>query len=100
MPIGENYGQYPQPTKSWLIVEQNKLEEAVRVFEGTNTQLSTEGKRHLGAVIGTEKNKKNYIYDKISEWTKEIIMLADIAQADIAHPQAAYTTMSLVTNIS
>ena len=45
MQIGENYGYYPQPTKSWLIVEQNKLEEAVRVFEGTNNQLSTEEKR-------------------------------------------------------
>ena len=42
----------------------------------------------LGAVIGTEENKKNYINDKISEWTKGIIMLTDIATT---HLQAAYT---------
>ena len=86
MQIGPNYGYYPQPTKSWLLVKQNKLEEAVRVFGGTNIQIFTEGKRHLGAVIGTEVNKKNYINDKLSEWTKEINMLTDIATT---HPQAA-----------
>ena len=77
-----------QTTKSWLIFKENKLKEAVQVFGGTNVQISTEGKRHLGAVTGTEENKKNYINDKISEWTKEINMLANIATT---HPQAAYT---------
>ena len=71
-----NYGYYPQPTKSWLIAKENKLEEAVRVFGGTNIQISTEGKRRLGAVIGTEENEKNHINDKNSKWTKEINMLA------------------------
>ena len=41
----------------------------------------------MGAVIGTEENKENYINDKIREWTKEINMLADIATT---YPQAAY----------
>ena len=76
MQIGPNYGYYAQPTKSWLIVKENKLEEATWVFVGTNIQISTEVKRHLGPVIETEENKKNYINDKIHEWTKEINMLA------------------------
>ena len=59
MQIGPNYGYYPQPTKSWLTVKQNKLEKPVRVFGGTSIQIFTEGKRHLGAVTGTEENKKN-----------------------------------------
>ena len=88
MQIGPNYDYFPQPTKSWLIVKENKLEEAARVFEGTNIQISTEGKRHLGAVIGMEENKKNYTNDKISEWTKKINMLANIATT---HTQTAYT---------
>ena len=89
MQIGPNYGCYSQPIKSWLIVKENKLEEAVRVFGGTNIQISTEGKQHLRAVIGKKENKKNYIDDKIGEWTKEINMLTDIA---ITHRQAAYTS--------
>lgn len=66
MQIGLNYGYYPPPTKSWLIVRENKQEKAVWVFEGKNIQISTEGKRHLGAVIGMKENKKNYVNDKIS----------------------------------
>ena len=58
MQIGPNYRYYPQFTKSWLIVKPNKLEEAVRVFGGPDIQISTEGERHLGAVIGTEENNK------------------------------------------
>ena len=88
MQIAPNYGCYPQLMKSWLIVKENKLEGAVQVFGGTNIQTSTEGKQYLRAAIGTEENKKNYINDKIGEWTKEINMLTNIA---ITHPQAAYT---------
>ena len=54
MQIGLNYDYYPPPTKSWLIVRENK---AVWLFEGKNIQISTEGKRHLGAVIGMKENK-------------------------------------------
>ena len=60
----------------------------MRVFGETNIQISTEGKRHLEAVIGTGKKKKNYIYGKIREWTKNINMLADVATT---HLQATYT---------
>ena len=88
MQIGSNYGYYLQPTKSWLIVKENILEEPVQVFGGTNIQISTEGKRYLGAVIGMEENKKKHINDKICECTKEINMLTDIATT---HLQAAYT---------
>ena len=39
-------------------------------------------------MIGTEENKKNYINNNISKWTKEINMLTDIGTT---HPQEAYT---------
>ena len=103
MQIASYYGYYPQPTKSCLIAKENKLEEAVQVFGGTNIQVSAEGKQHLGAVTGTEENKKNHINNKISEWTKGISMLTDIVTV---HPQAAYTAYvtsyqhKLVTNTS
>ena len=67
MQIGPCYGYYPQPTKSWLSVKENELEKAVRAFGGTNIQISTAGKRHLGAVIGMEENKKNYTNEKVNE---------------------------------
>ena len=57
MQIGPNYGYYRLLTKPWLIVNENKLEKAVRVVGGKNIQISTEGKQHLGAGIGTKDNK-------------------------------------------
>ena len=93
MQIGPNYGYYSQPTESWLIVKENKLEKAVRMSGGTNVQISTEDNQHLGALIGTEENNKNHINDKISEWMKEINMLTDITTTYL---QAAYT--NYVTN--
>ena len=59
--------------------KENKIKEAVWIFRGTNIQTSTECKQHMTALIETEENKKNYINDKISEWTKETNMLTDIA---------------------
>ena len=94
MQIGLNYGYYPLPTKSWLIVRENK---AVWLFEGKNIQKSTEGKRHLGAVIGMKENKKNYINGKISTSRNKStcwqILLPSILKL-LTQP------MSLVTNIS
>ena len=43
MQIGPNHGFYPQPTKSWLVVKENRPEEAVWIFGGTSIQISTEG---------------------------------------------------------
>ena len=48
---GPKYGYYPQPAKSWLIVKPEKLDEARRISEGTGVKITTEGERHLEAVI-------------------------------------------------
>ena len=37
--IGSNYGYYQHPTKSWLVVKESKLEEAVWVFEETYSNV-------------------------------------------------------------
>jgi len=39
---GQKCGYYSQPTKSWLIVKQEKLEQARRAFEGTGIQITVE----------------------------------------------------------
>ena len=85
--IGPAYGYFPQPTKSWLIVKDTKLAEATDVFADTRIQITIDGERHLGAVIGTEENKRQYINQKISKWKDEINLLAEIATT---HPQSAY----------
>ena len=72
--IGSNYGYYQHPTKSWLVVKESKLEEAVWVFEETHIQMSTEGKQHLGSVIKVRlsPSKKNCVIHFIESSLKRI----------------------------
>ena len=58
----------------------------MRLFEGTNIQITCEGERHLGAVIGKKDFKEKYVASKIEKWIDDIKELAKIG---IDEPQAA-----------
>ena len=84
---GPNIGYYPEPTKSWLIVKPEHLDHAIREFEGTGVNITIEGKRHLGAIIGSEAHKKTYIRNLVDQWISEIKVLSEIAKS---YPHCAY----------
>ena len=50
--LGKFIGYTAKPSKSWLIVKAQYHDHAVQQFEGTGIKITTEGKRHLGAVVG------------------------------------------------
>eukprot|EP00794_Sanderia_malayensis_P005131 gene5131-biopygen4184 len=85
--LGPKYGYFPEATKSWLIVKDDKMDEAQRIFEGSNIRITSDGKRHLGAVIGSSIFKDDYVNEKIAEWIREIKLLSNIAKTE---PQAAF----------
>ena len=86
--IGPPFGYFPKPAKSWLIVKPELYEEAVASFNGTNLQISTDGSKHLGAMIGSEAYKQRYLKEKVETWIRETTLLYNIA---ITQPQAAYS---------
>ena len=86
--LGPKFGYSPEASKSWLIVKDRYADEAKQIFEGTNIKITTQGKRHLGAVIGSDIYKDKFINEKINTWIKEIRVLSDIAKIE---PQAAYS---------
>ena len=83
-----DYGYYQQADKAWVIVKPKHLEEAQRIFRGTNIKITAKGKKHLGAAIGSEIYRKEYINEKIDTWIREIKFLSEIAAFA---PQEAYT---------
>ena len=85
---GPDYGYYQQADKTWVIVKPKHLEEAQRIFSGTNIKITTKGKKHLVAAIGSEIYRKEYINEKIDTWIREIKVLSEIAAFA---PQEAYT---------
>ena len=66
------------------------LEEANNVF-GNSVKITDQGKRHLGAVIGSNSYKKQYCEEKINDWLNELKVLCEIADV---HPQAAYSAFT------
>ena len=45
---GPSFGYFPKASKSWLVVKENKFEEAKQIFEGTGINITTEGRKYLG----------------------------------------------------
>ena len=85
--LGPKFGYYPKGGKSWLIIKGNRQYEA-DIFRGTGIEITTDGQRHLGAVIVSTEYKRINIQEKISQWVKELQMLCKIARFE---PQAAYS---------
>ena len=86
--LGPIFDHFPEPTKSWLIIKSNCSDKAIHIFKDTNIQITTEGTRHLGAALGTNQFRDEYIKEKINKWAEELQVLSEIAKIE---PQAAYT---------
>ena len=65
------------------------------MFSNTAIKLTTKGKRHLGAALGTKTFKDEYVQEKVDAWRKEIIKLADFAKTQ---PHAAFSALYMANN--
>jgi hypothetical protein len=86
---GKHYGYVVKPSKSWLILkDESRLQEAQQMFADTHLQITTQGKRHLGAALGSTDFKIQYIEEKVQEWCNRVKKLSVIAKSQ---PQTAYS---------
>ena len=87
--IGPKYGYFPEPRKTVLIIKDEKLVDyAHNLFSGTGITITTNGQRHLGAVVGNEHCRNQYVALKVEKWVKDVTELSDIA---VEEPQLAYS---------
>ena len=86
---GVKFGYFVKPTKSWLILkDSSKFDECKQLFNGSSPiNITIEGKRHLGASIGSSDFKNEYIDEKVKKWVSNIISLSEIAKTQ---PHVAY----------
>ena len=66
-------------------------ESASQAFAGTGVNVTSEGKRHLGAAIGSHSFTVEYVSRKVQEWSQEVLRLAHVA---ISQPHAAYAAFT------
>ena len=88
---GKKFGYLVNGPKCWLIVKSQELAEEARQIFGKEVNITTEGKRHLGAVIGSKDYKDEYCRDKVQRWRQDIIFLAEIAKSQ---PHAVYIALT------
>ena len=90
--IGPKHGYFPKASKSVLIVKGlENLPKAKSVFKETGVQVTIEGDRHLGAVIGSESFKHKFVKKKITSWVKDVEELSVVAKEE---PQIAYSAFT------
>ena len=70
------FGYFPKATKCWLIVKPDKSEDPKSAFDGTDVNVTCEGRRHLGAVLGSRSYLEEYVGNKVETWVQEIPKLS------------------------
>ena len=87
---GPKYGYYPEPSKSFLVVEENWASEAKRIFDGSGINV-VYSHRLLGGVIGCDEGKLKFVDDQVLNWISELNCLTMIASLQPQAAFAAYT---------
>ena len=77
--LGPEFGYYPNDKKCWIIVKPDKEECAKEVFKETDIKITVEGKKYLGAAIGSREYLDEYVSEKVSDWVSEVVQLAEFA---------------------
>ena len=88
--IGPDYGYRPNAAKTWVIAKEDKYDAAVAAFQGTKVNITTEGKRQLGAALGTRSFVEEYVRQNVAAWAQEIEYLSSIAITQTHMAYAAF----------
>ncbi len=90
--IGPLFGYFPNAKKTILIVKgKDNMSKAQHLFGGSGVKITEKGERHLGAVVGDDETRKNYVSKKVSAWVEDVERLAEISEDD---PQLAYVAFT------
>ena len=89
--IGPAYGYHVNASKTWLVVKEPHLSAAIFSFGNTQVNITTEGKPHLGAALGTQSYIDQYVAHKVQLWSSELKRISSIATSQ---PHAAYAAFT------
>ena len=89
---GPTMGYLPNPSKTWLILKNSKtIEKAQGAFKGTGVNITSYGKKHLGACLGSVASKHDFVSEKVEGWVSHLQKLSEFAESD---PHAAYAAFT------
>ena len=87
---GPAFGYFPEPTKSYLIVNEGYISQAKTLFgpQGVNV---VSAHRFLGSIIGSKELKSDYLRVKADEWSQSIQKIAEAAESYPHESLSAFT---------
>jgi len=85
--LGPTYGYFSNPSKTWLVTKERCLPDAISTFEGTNVNVTCDGRPHLGAPLGTQDYINKFASEKVDQWGRDLKLLSAIATTQ---PHAAF----------
>ena len=71
-------------------MKEPELAEAHELFAGTGVQITTEGRRLLGAPICTDDFCREFLQDQVSSWVRQLSVLASVARTQAHAISAAF----------
>ena len=80
---------------SWLVVKPYNEETAGSIFEKTAININTEGRKHLGAALGSRSYFEQYVNGKVEEWVGKVTKLEEFA---LLQPQACFAAFTFGLN--
>ena len=89
--LGPDIGYFPNAKKCWIIAKPEKEALVREAFKDTVINVTVEGQKHLGAVIGSRDYLQDYVNEKVTSWVNEVAQLAEFARAQPQTSYAAYT---------
>ena len=86
---GPSYGYFPEPTKSYVIVDESFNSDAANIFQAYGVKV-VQSRRVLGGIIGDKSGKKEFLADTVTKWKGKLESLSKIADKQ---PQVAYAAL-------
>lgn len=89
--MGPSYGNFPNASKTILLVKPHYLSKAQEIFNGTDIAIKSDGVKYLGGAIGSKDCVENASKEKVLLWIEKLMLLSSVAKF---YPQAAYATLT------
>ena len=90
MQDGPAFGYFPEPTKTYLVVDEVDLPEARCLFGPLDVQITT-SHRVLAGHVGSTEGRVEFVRGKADEWTRRLSRLSAVPEK---LPQDAYAAFT------
>ena len=88
---GPGYGYYPNASKTWLLVKPSVQDRARELFGDSGVNITIDGRRLLGACLGTETSVHQYVLNAVAGFVQQVELLSKVA---ITEPHAAFAAFT------